>query len=55
MRANDTYGAEIARATAYKLLAECYYPPDEHSLTQAGRLCREAGTVCTAAASSPLP
>ena len=38
MRANDTYGAEIARATAYKLLAECYYAPTERLRQDVKRL-----------------
>lgn len=44
MRANDTYGAEIARATAYKLLAECYYAPTERLRQDVKRLacCLEA-------------
>jgi DMSO reductase family type II enzyme chaperone len=40
----------VVRASAYKLFAECYYPPDEHTLAQAERLCREAGAVCPATA-----
>jgi putative dimethyl sulfoxide reductase chaperone len=32
MQKNETYFTEIARASTYKLLAECYYPPGERTL-----------------------
>lgn len=41
---------ETDRALAYKLFAECYYPPDENLLSQAERLGRAAGLVCPMAA-----
>ena len=40
MKATDTYRAEIARATTYKLLAECYYPPTERLLQDVKELGR---------------
>jgi TorA maturation chaperone TorD len=40
MNANRTYDAEIARAAAYKLLAECYYPPVEATREHVGQLSR---------------
>ena len=40
MKANETHPAEIGRATAYKLLAECYYPPVEAIRQIVGQLNR---------------
>lgn len=40
MKTNDTYSSEISRATTYKLLAECYYPPTERLLQDVERLGR---------------
>jgi len=38
MDANETYNAEIARAKAYKALAECYYPPEKDTIQHARHL-----------------
>jgi putative dimethyl sulfoxide reductase chaperone len=50
MKANETYLAEIDRATAYKLLAECYYPPVEDTLRHVSQLNRSLKTLCSPAA-----
>ncbi|MBI5578403.1 MAG: molecular chaperone TorD family protein [Deltaproteobacteria bacterium] len=46
MKANDTYLAELARATTYKALAECYYPPGELTLQHVRQLGRDFKVVC---------
>lgn len=38
MDANETYNAEIARAKAYKAMAECYYSPERVTLQDARQL-----------------
>jgi len=50
MQKNEVYLAEIARATTYKLLAECYYPPAEATLQHARQLSRSLEAVCPPAA-----
>ena len=50
MQKNKTYLADIARATTYKLLAECYYPPAEATFQHAMQLRRSLEAVCPSAA-----
>jgi TorA maturation chaperone TorD len=50
MKANETYIAEIARATTYKALAECYYSPGELTLRHVRQLERDLQAVCPPAA-----
>jgi TorA maturation chaperone TorD len=50
MTENETYFAEIARATVYKALAECYYPPGETTLQHVRQLGRNLRAVCPPAA-----
>jgi TorA maturation chaperone TorD len=45
MQKNETIFDEIARASTYKLLAECYYPPAEATLQHAGQLSRSLEAV----------
>jgi len=45
MKANETDLAEIARATTYRLLAECYYPPVETTLQHVRQLSRSLKAV----------
>jgi TorA maturation chaperone TorD len=46
MQKNEIYFAEIGRATTYKLLAECYYPPVEATLHHVRQLSRSLEAVC---------
>jgi len=50
MKANARLSADIARAAAYKLLAECYYPPAEERREQARQLNRSLRELCPPAA-----
>ena len=50
MQKNKTDLAEIVRATTYKLLAECYYPPVEATLRHVRQLSRSLEAVCPPAA-----
>ena len=50
MQKNETYLPEIARATTYKLLAECYYPPVEATLQHVRQLRLSLITICPPAA-----
>lgn len=50
MDANEMYNAEIARAKAYKAMAECYYPPERATIQQARHLSRNLKVLCPAAA-----
>jgi putative dimethyl sulfoxide reductase chaperone len=50
MQKNETYLTEIARATTYKLLAECFYPPVEATLQHVRQLSRSLDAVCPPAA-----
>jgi len=49
MDANETYNAEIARAKAYKAMAECYYPPERATIQHARHLSQNLKTLCPAA------
>jgi TorA maturation chaperone TorD len=46
MKELENQAAAPARAVVYKLLADCYYPPDERTLSQAERLVRLAADLC---------
>jgi len=50
MQKNEIYFTEIGRATTYKLLAECYYPPVEATLRHVRQLSRSLEAVCPPAA-----
>ena len=50
MKANKAYAAEIARGAAYKLLAECYYPPVEETREHVRQLSRSLTALCSPAA-----
>ena len=50
MQKDETYFAEIARASTYKLLAECYFPPVEATLQHVKQLSRSLEAVCPPAA-----
>jgi putative dimethyl sulfoxide reductase chaperone len=52
MKANRTYDAEIARAAAYKLLAECYYPPAEETREHVRQLSCSLRTLSLPAATA---
>ncbi|HSO59620.1 MAG TPA: molecular chaperone TorD family protein [Desulfobacterales bacterium] len=50
MQKNEIYFAEIGRATTYKLLAECYYPPVDATLHHVRLLSRSLAAACPPAA-----
>jgi TorA maturation chaperone TorD len=50
MEANAMSSDQVARAAAYKLLAECYYPPGEETGEHVKQLSRHLKTLCPPAA-----
>ncbi len=52
MKANAQSAIDTARAAAYKLLAECYYPPGEATGGHARQLCRSLEMLCPPAAAA---
>lgn len=46
MDGRDHRNTGYARARAYKLFSECYYPPDALALDPAERLVQEVGGIC---------
>jgi putative dimethyl sulfoxide reductase chaperone len=52
MQANATNEAELARAAAYRLLAECYYPPAEATLLHVSELSRGMRLIGSPAAAA---
>jgi TorA maturation chaperone TorD len=50
MKADAMRSDEITRAAAYKLLAECYYPPGEETGEHVRQLSRHLKTLCPPAA-----
>jgi TorA maturation chaperone TorD len=49
MEAIETCNAEIARAKAYKAMAECYYPPVRATIDHARHLSQNLKALCPAA------
>jgi putative dimethyl sulfoxide reductase chaperone len=50
MKANEKFSTDIARVAAYKLLAECYYPPGEATREHLRKLSRSTRELCPPAA-----